>query len=238
MKLDALCIAAHPDDVEISAGGTVAKMVADGQSVGIVDLTRGELGTRGNPELRSVESEEAGKILGISARYNLDMADGFFEYSKINQLKIIECIRRHQPRIVLCNSVVDRHPDHGKAAKLVADACFLSGLMKIETFWKGEPQSACRPTAIYHYLQDYMAKPDVVVDISAHFDTKMKAIKAFGSQFHDPNSKEPNTQISGEEFFDFLKARALDLGRPSGFLYAEGFTMSRVPGVESLFDLH
>jgi bacillithiol biosynthesis deacetylase BshB1 len=232
MKLDILAIAAHPDDVEISAGGTVLKSIRQGKKVGIVDLTRGELGSRGSGDLRMVEAEAASKILGISARVNLGLADGFFENNEASLRKIIEQIRIYKPEIVLTNAPSDRHPDHGRASKLVRDACFYSGLRKIET-----GHEAWRPKAVYMFNQDFYNKPDFVVDITEFWETKMESLKAYGSQFFDPNSKEPKTPISGEEFFDFLRARAMDFGRPAGYLLAEGFMVDRTIGVEDLFHL-
>lgn len=234
MQVDVLAFGAHPDDVEISAGGTVASMIASGKKVAIVDLTAGELGTRGSAELRAQEAAAAGKILGISDRENLGMADGFFTHSEENLIKVINSIRHFRPRIVLANALTDRHPDHGKGAKLVAEACFLSGLRKIESERNGEAQTAHRPEVLYHYIQDFHRKPDVVVDITDFFEIKMKAIAAFGSQFFDPKSTEPRTPISGSEFFDFLKARAMEYGRPSGFSLAEGFETARPIGVTDL----
>lgn len=237
MKLDVLAFAAHPDDVEISAGGTIASLVAQGKKVGIVDLTRGELGSRGSAQLRDQEAEKSSSILGINVRQNLGMADGFFEHSEANLRGIITTIRRFQPDVVLANSITDRHPDHGRAAKLQADACYLSGLPKIQTKLNGEEQEAWRPRAVYHYIQDYFIEPDVVVDISEHFETKISSIKAFASQFYNPASEEPETPISGENFFDFLSARAQLFGRPIGVKYGEGFTRSRYIGVKDLTSL-
>lgn len=232
-KLDVLAFAAHPDDVEISCGGTVAGLTAQGKKVGIIDLTRGELGSRGSADLRDKEAAVSSKVLGLAARENLGLADGFFENNEANQRAIIQMVRKYQPEIVLANSIRDRHPDHGKAAKLVSDAVFLSGLRKVET----EGQQAWRPKALYHYIQDYYIEPDFVVDVSKHFDLKMESIRAYASQFYDPNSQEPATPISGEEFFDFLKSRAMQFGRPIGALYGEGFTSSRYIGVKDLTTL-
>ncbi|MFY8136581.1 MAG: bacillithiol biosynthesis deacetylase BshB1 [Flavobacteriales bacterium] len=232
MKLDILAIAAHPDDVEISAGGTVLKSIQQGKKVGIVDLTRGELGSRGSGDLRMIEAEAASKILGISVRVNLGLADGFFENNEASLRKIIEQIRIYKPEIVLTNAPSDRHPDHGRASQLVREACFYSGLRKIET-----GQEAWRPKSVYMFNQDYYNKPDFVVDVTEFWETKMEALKAYGSQFFDPNSKEPKTPISGEEFFDFLRARSMDFGRPAGYLLAEGFMVDRTIGVEDLFHL-
>lgn len=237
MKLDILAFAAHPDDIELSCSGTLMKHSDEGKKVGIVDLTQGELGSRGSVEIRLSESTEACKIMGLSARENLKMADCFFEINQENKIKIIEQIRRFRPEIVLANSVQDRHPDHGKAAKLVSEACFLSGLLKIETFWEGEKQEHYRPKVIYHYIQDRYIKPDFVVDVSDYFDRKMKSVMAFKSQFYDPHSRELITPISSEEFLDNVKGRMGDLGREIGVKYGEGYTTERFVGVNGLFDL-
>jgi len=237
MKLDILAFAAHPDDIELSCSGTLMKHIDEGKKVGIVDLTQGELGSRGSVEIRLSESTEAGKIMGLTARENLQMADCFFEINQENKIKIIEQIRRFRPAIVLANSIKDRHPDHGKAATLVSEACFLSGLLKIETFWEGEKQEHYRPKVIYHYIQDRYIKPDFVVDVSDYFDRKMKSVMAFKSQFYDPHSREPITPISSEEFLDNVKGRMGDLGRDIGVKYGEGFTTERFVGVNGLFDL-
>lgn len=237
LKLDVLAFGAHPDDVEISAGGTIAKMVAAGKKVGFIDLTRGELGSRGSADLRDKEAAKAADILGLAMRRSLAMRDGFFTHDEDHLRAIIRTIRLYQPDVVLANSVTDRHPDHAKGAKLVAEAAFLSGLRKIETEWEGSAQQHWRPRALYHYIQDYYIEPDFVVDVSEHFDTKMEAIKAYSSQFYDPESSEPETPISGEEFFDFLKSRAMQYGRPIGALYGEGFTSSRYIGVDDLTSL-
>lgn len=237
MELDILAIGVHPDDVEISCCGTLLHHVHLGHKVGIIDLTCGELGTRGTPELRLEEANVASGMIGAVVRGNLEMADGFFEHNKENMLKIIEMIRLFQPRLVLANSVSDRHPDHGRAAKLVADACFYAGLRKIETEWDGEEQKAWRPNTVYHYIQDYNLEPNFVVDISAYMDQKIEIIKAYKSQFYDPNSKEPSTPISGKDFLEFIRSKNRTYGRASGFRYAEGFTVNRMMGVTSLFNL-
>jgi bacillithiol biosynthesis deacetylase BshB1 len=237
MKLDILAFAAHPDDVEISAAGTLLKYISEGKSIGIVDLTEGELGTRGTVQTRYEEAETAGKLLGLSARENLRIKDGFFENSEENKRLIIQQIRRFQPEIILANSILDRHPDHGRAAKLVADACYLAGLRKIETEWEGEKQEAFRPRLILHYIQDYYIQPNFVVDVTEFMDKKIEVIKAYKTQFFNPESTEPNTPISGDEFFDFLKGRMMTVGRPAGMKYAEGFTIDRIVGVRDLFDL-
>jgi len=237
LKVDVLAFAAHPDDVEISAGGTVLKLISQGKKVGIVDLTRGELGSRGSGELRLEEAKNSAAILGLHCRENLGMADGFFEDSEENLKAVIRMIRKYQPEIVLANSVTDRHSDHGKGAKLVAEAAFLSGLRKIESSEAGVAQVAWRPKAVYHYIQDYYINPSFVVDVTPFFDKKIQAIQAFSSQFYDPNSSEPATPISGEDFFDFLRSRAMEFGRPIRAKYAEGFTVTRYPGVDDLFSL-
>jgi len=237
MKLDILAIAAHPDDVELSASGTLMRYVAEGKKVGIIDLTEGELGTRGTVETRYEEAAEASKIMGLSARENLRMPDGFFEDNAENKRLIIEQIRKYQPEIVLANSVTDRHPDHGRAGKLIEDACFLAGLRKIETDLDGIKQLPHRPRLVAHYIQDFYLEPSFVIDVTPFVERKIEVIKAFKTQFYDPNSPEPNTPISGEEFFDFIKGRMLNMGRPAGMKYAEGFTVSRVFGVKDLFEL-
>lgn len=237
MKLDILAFAAHPDDVELSASGTLMRYVAEGKKVGIIDLTEGELGTRGTVETRYEEAAEASKIIGLSARENLRMPDGFFEDNAENKRLIIEQIRKYQPEIVLANSISDRHPDHGRAGKLVEDACFLAGLRKIETSLEGQDQLPHRPRLVAHYIQDFYLEPSFVIDVTDYVDQKIEVIKAFKTQFYDPNSPEPSTPISGEEFFDFIKGRMLNMGRPAGMKYAEGFTISRVFGVKNLFEV-
>jgi bacillithiol biosynthesis deacetylase BshB1 len=237
MKVDILAFAAHPDDIELSASGTLMQQIALGKTVAIVDLTQGELGSRGTIETRYSEAAEASKIMGISARNNLKLADGFFEQNETSLRLIIEQIRHFQPEIVLANAIDDRHPDHGKASKLVSEACFLAGLRKIETTYQGENQIAHRPKAVYHYIQDQFIQPDFVVDVTPFIDRKIEAIKAYKTQFFDPNSLEPATPISGEEFFDFIKGRMLQFGRSMGVKYAEGFTVERPIGVKNLVDL-
>ena len=237
MKLDILAIGAHPDDVELGCGATIAKEVAKGRSVGIIDLTRGELGTRGTAETRDEEAFNAAKILGVQSRVNMQFADGFFINDKNHQLALIEKIRFYQPEIVLCNAVEDRHIDHAKGSQLVSDACFLSGLRKIETSYNNVPQHAWRPKAVYHYIQWKDLKPDIVVDVSGFMDKKMEAVLAYKTQFFDPNSKEPETPISSKNFIDSIAYRAKNLGRLIGTEHAEGFTVERYPGVNSLSDL-
>ena len=218
MKLDILVMAAHPDDAELAVAGTIVDAIANGKKVGIVDFTRGELGTRGTPEIRLAESAAASQVLGIHARENLELADGFFQNDRESQMKLIEVIRKYQPDIVLANALEDRHPDHGKGAALAIDACFLSGLRKIET---GLP--AWRPKHVYHYIQDRYLEPDFVIDISAHWEKKEAAIRAFKSQFFDPNSTEPASYISSPEFLHFIQARAQEMGHKIGVKYGEGF---------------
>jgi bacillithiol biosynthesis deacetylase BshB1 len=237
MKLDILAFAAHPDDVELAASGTVMAHIALGKKVGIVDLTRGELGTRGSAELRDQEAAASSKILGVSARENLRFRDGFFINNEEHQLKVIEMIRKYQPSVVLCNSEFDRHIDHGRGAALVHDACFLSGLRKIETVHNGEAQTVWRPKAIYHYIQDYHTRPDIIVDITPYFERKVQSIRAFTSQFYDPNSKEPESPISGKEFLHFIDGRAREFGRLINVPYAEGFTVKRPMGTRDLTQL-
>lgn len=237
MKIDILAFAAHPDDIEISASGTLMKHIAMGKTVVIVDLTQGELGSRGTKDTRYFEAEKASKIMGITERVNLKMADGFFEISKENKLKIIEQIRYFKPEIVLANSITDRHPDHGRASKLVSEACFLSGLLKIETTHNNIQQSKWRPKSIFYYIQDRYIKPDFVVDITPFVEKKTEALKAYETQFFSANSDGPKTPISGEGFFDFLKGRWRDYGREIGVDYAEGFTVERTPGIEDLTKL-
>ncbi len=236
-EIDILAFGAHPDDVELSAAGTLLKHIKLGKKVALVDLTQGELGSRGTIETRYSEAKEASEILGISHRVNLKMEDGFFSHSQENLMKIIEQIRYFKPEIVFANAIDDRHPDHGKGSKLVSEACFLAGLVKIETSVNGEVQKAHRPKVVYHYIQDRYIKPDFVVDVTEFVETKFSAIKAYKTQFFDPNSKEPKTPISGEDFFDFLKGRMSEFGRPIGVKYAEAFTVERLIGVDNLFDL-
>ena len=237
MKLDILAFGAHPDDVELGCAGTIAKEIALGKKVGIIDLTRGELGTRGSAEIRDQEANAAAKILGVSVRENLNMRDGFFINDEIHQLAVIEMIRKYKPEIVICNAIDDRHIDHGKGSKLVSDACFLSGLMKIETQYNGEKQEAWRPKLVYHYLQWKNLKPDFVVDITGFNEIKLASILAYSSQFYNPNSNEPQTVIASKNFLESLNYRTQDFGRIIGVDYAEGFTVERYLAVNSLGDL-
>ena len=237
MKLDILAFGAHPDDIELGCGATIAKEVSLGKKVGIVDLTRGELGTRGSAELRIIEANNAAKILGVSVRENLGFADGFFTNDKKHQLEIIKLIRKYRPDIVLCNAIVDRHIDHGKGSKLVSDACFLSGLMKIETELEGKQQEKWRPKQVYHYIQWKNIAPDFVIDVTGFIHKKQAAVLAYSSQFYDPNSKEPESPITSKTFIESINYRSRDLGRLIGVEYAEGFTSERYVAAENLSKL-
>lgn len=239
MKLDILAIGAHPDDVELGCAATLAKEIDNGKKVGIIDLTRGELGTRGTAETRDEEANNAAKILGVSLRTNMEFADGFIVNDKWHQIELIKMIRLYKPDIVICNAIDDRHTDHAKASKLVSDACFLSGLMKIDTKHEDheEWQDAWRPKAVYHYIQWKDLKPDLAVDITDYIDIKMQSVMAYKSQFYDPNSDEPETPISSKNFTDSIQYRARNLGRLVGVEFAEGFTVERCVAVNSLFDV-
>jgi bacillithiol biosynthesis deacetylase BshB1 len=238
MKLDLVVMAAHPDDAEMSCGGTIASAIAQGKKVGIIDFTRGELGTRGTPEIRATESAAATKILHLSARENLGFRDGFFKNDEEHQMKLIAAIRRYQPEIVLANAIEDRHPDHGRGAALAVDACFYSGLRMIQTFdFDDKPQNAWRPKALYHYIQDRFIKPDLVVDISSFWDIKEASIRAYKSQFHNPNSTEPESYLTSPEFLEFLKARSQEMGHMIGSNYGEGYTKTKTIGIKDLFNL-
>ena len=230
MKVDILAFGAHPDDIELGCGGSIAKAVADGKNVGLIDLTRGELGTRGSASIRDKESALAAELLGVKFRKNLGFRDGFFVNNEPHQLEIIKLIREHQPELVLCNAIDDRHIDHAKGSQLVSDACFLSGLAKIETNNSaGEAQTAWRPTRVYHYIQWKEITPDIVLDISDFLDKKIEAINAYASQFYDEKSDEPATPISSKNFLDSVRYRAQNLGRLAGVDAAEGFTVERTP---------
>ena len=237
MKLDILAIGVHPDDVELSCAGTILKHIELGKTVGILDLTLGELGTRGNATLRTQEAMRAASILGVSVREQLNIADGFFENNETNQRLIIEVIRKYQPELILSNAISDRHPDHGRAAKLTADACFYSGLLKVETKENNTIQKPWRPKVVYHYIQDNFIEPDFVIDVTPYNDKKMESIMAYSSQFFDPNSKEPQTPISSKNFMDYINAKARLFGRSINVDFAEGFTVNRYMGVNNLFDL-
>lgn len=228
IKVDFLAIGAHPDDVELGCGGTLAKLINDGKTVAIVDLTQGELGTRGTNLTRAEEAANASKILGISARENLKLKDGFLNNTEEYQMEVVKMIRKYQPEIVLANAIDDRHPDHAKAAKLVSDACFLAGLIKIETSLNGETQKPWRPKQIFNYIQWKNVTPDFVIDISDFMEKKIEACLAYKTQFYDPNSKEPMTPIATKDFLESLTYRAQDLGRLSGVSFAEGFTTEKL----------
>lgn len=237
MKLDILAFGAHPDDVELGCSGTLAKEIASGKKIGIVDLTRGELGTRGSAEIRDSEAALAASLLNVSVRENLNFRDGFFVNDEKHQLQVIKMIRKYQPEIIICNAIDDRHIDHGKGSRLVSDACFLSGLKRIETKIDDEVQEAWRPKVVYHYIQWKNIEPDFVVDISSVIEKKSEAILAYASQFYTENSNEPITPIATKNFLESIHYRAQDLGRLVGVDYAEGFTVERYLTVNSLFDL-
>jgi N-acetylglucosamine malate deacetylase 1 len=237
MKLDILVFGAHPDDVELSCGATIAKEISLGKKVGIVDLTRGELGTRGSADLRDEEAAEAAKVLGIAVRENLKFRDGFFVNDEAHQLEVIKVLRKYQPKIVIANAVDDRHIDHGRGSKLVSDACFLSGLRRIETSVNGQVQEAWRPQVVYHYIQWKNLEPDFVVDVTGFMDTKVASVMAYRSQFYDPDSTEPVTPIATKNFKESIYYRAADLGRLINTEYGEGFTVERHLAVNSLEDL-
>lgn len=234
-KLDILAFAAHPDDAELACSGTLIKHIKQGYKVGIVDLTQGDLGTRGTIEIRNKEAQESAKIMGLTARENLKMADGFFEETPENLNKIIYALRKYQPDVVFANAVSDRHPDHGRGSHLVSRACFLAGLVKIDTFDNGQVQKPWRPKNIYHYIQYRYIKPDFVVDISDEWETKMAAIKAFKSQFFDADSDEPETLIASSKFIEYIDARAKEFGSAIEVAYGEGFTTERPLAVNTVF---
>ena len=235
MKVDILAFGSHPDDVELGCGGSILSAISQGLKVGIIDLTKGELGTRGTPEIRKKESEKASEILGVSFRKNLDFKDGFFINDKEHQLKVVEVLREHKPSIIFCNAVKDRHIDHPKGSKLLSDSCFLSGLSKINTNYNNSKnQLPWTPKQIYHYIQWFDLKPDILIDISEFQEKKMKAIMAYESQFYNPKSTEPNTPISSKRFMDSIKQRDQNFGRISGVDAAEGFTVERPPVVKDI----
>jgi bacillithiol biosynthesis deacetylase BshB1 len=237
MKLDILVFAAHPDDAELTCGGTILKYVALGKKVGIIDLTQGELGTRGDVLQRKIEAENASKILGLSVRENLQYKDGFFEIDEKHLMGVIQKIRKYQPEIILCNSIKDRHPDHERAGALVERANFLSGLPKIETLEGMDKQQAYRARKVFHYIQEQYITPDFVVDISDYIEQKWASIMAYESQFYNPNSKELETKISRKDYLEFLKSRSREMGNPCGFEFAEGFTCDTLIGVDNIFDI-
>jgi bacillithiol biosynthesis deacetylase BshB1 len=238
MKLDILAFASHPDDVELGCAGTIIAHIAAGKKVGIIDLTEGELGTRGTPQIRLGEAEAAASIMGVEVRDNLSLADGFFQNNREHQLKVIQKIRQYRPEIVIANAIRDRHPDHGRGSELVSESCFKAGLRMIETTnAQGEQQEAWRPKVVYHFIQDRLITPDVVVDVTPFWEKKMETIRAFKSQFHNPDDSSPNTYISSPEFLSFIESRAKELGHAIGVTYGEGFTVERLVGVRNLFDL-
>lgn len=237
MKLDILVFAVHPDDAELGCSGTILKHIAEGKKVGIVDFTRGELGTRGTAETRDQEAADSAKIMGLHARENLGFRDGFFQNDEFHQLELIKMVRKYQPEIILTNALHDRHPDHGRAGDLANDAIFLSGLRKIETHLGGVVQKEWRPRLVLQYIQDQYIRPDVIIDISNYMDTKIEAIKAFKTQFHSSDTNEPQTYISTPQFFDAVIGRAREFGKSVGGEYGEGFTSRKLLGVESLFHL-
>jgi N-acetylglucosamine malate deacetylase 1 len=234
MKLHILAIGVHPDDVELGCAGTLLAAIEEGKKVGILDLTKGELGTRGTIETRKVEARNAATILGIEVRENLGMADGFFQNDEAHQRLLIAAIRKYQPDIILANAPEDRHPDHGRSAKLISDAAFLSGLRKIETQIDGVVQEAWRPSYVFHYIQDRFIQPSFVIDISKHMDKKIESVLAYTTQFYNPDLQEPQTYISSPQFIESVKARALMLGKRIGVQYAEGYISEKMIGIKSL----
>ncbi|MDX1406718.1 MAG: bacillithiol biosynthesis deacetylase BshB1 [Saprospiraceae bacterium] len=236
-KLNILAFGAHPDDVELCCAGTLLKHLDMGYSVGLIDLTRGELGTRGNPDLRLREARASADLLGIEVRENLGMQDGFFVNDKEHRIAIARIIRKYRPDVVIANAVRDRHPDHGRAAQLVTEGCFVAGLVKVPTRLDGQPQERWRPRAIYHYIQDYKLSPDICVDVTPYMEKRMDAIRCFSSQFYDPDSPDPDSPISGKDFLDMILAAARVYGRPIGAEFGEAFTVARPVGVEDLTDL-
>lgn len=238
-KLDLLVIVVHPDDAELGCAGTILKAVDSGKKVGVVDLTQGELGTRGTAATRFEEAAKASQLLGIVVRENLKMRDGFFRNDEEHQLQVVEVIRRYQPEIIITNAVEDRHPDHGRAGQLVDDAAFLSGLRRIRTNYNGEDQEPHRPRLLLQLIQDRYIKPDIVVDISEYWEEKIAVIQAFRSQFFntDYQADEPQTYISRPEFMKAIESRAIEYGKDIHVTHGEGFTCRRYLGVDSLFDL-
>jgi N-acetylglucosamine malate deacetylase 1 len=237
MKLDILVFAVHPDDAELGCGGTILKHIALGKKVGIVDFTRGELGTRGTAETRDVEAADAASILGLHVRENLRFKDAFFKNDEEHQLALIQMIRKYQPEIILSNALHDRHPDHGRAGDLAKDACFLSGLAKIQTQLDGEEQTAWRPGLVLQFIQDYYIEPDIIVDITPYMEKKIDSVKAYKTQFFNPDLDEEQTYISSPEFLESIYGRAREFGKSIGANYGEGFTSRKLLGVNNLFDL-
>ncbi len=237
MKLDILVLSAHPDDAELGCGGTMIQAASRGQQVGVIDFTRGELGTRGSVETRENEAHRAAEIMGLAVRENLNFRDGFFSHDEDHQLSLIRMIRKYQPDIVLASAPEDRHPDHPRASKLIVESCFLSGLVKINTTHEDQAQAPWRPKALYHYIQSILLKPDFVVDVSDHWESKMAAIAAYQSQFFNGDNKEPQTYISNPQFLKMVEARGVEFGHSIGTTYGEGFITDRNLGVKDLFDL-
>jgi bacillithiol biosynthesis deacetylase BshB1 len=237
MKLHILAIAAHPDDIELSCGGTLIKHIQAGQSVGILDLTQGELGTRGSAETRHEEARKAAEVMGVKVRENARMADGFFRNDEEHLMRIIPYIRQYRPEIVIANAISDRHPDHGRGGRLIADACFFAGLRKIATTWHDEAQEPWRPKRVYHMIQDRLVEPTFIVDISDSFEKKMEAIRCYKSQFHDPGSDEPVTYIATEHFLNLIAYKDALAGKKIGVAYGEGFVTENIPGISSLDNL-
>jgi N-acetylglucosamine malate deacetylase 1 len=237
MKLDILAIGVHPDDIELGCSGTIINEIKLGKKVGIVDLTQGELGTRGSVETRYAEAALAAGRMGVSVRENLKFRDGFFRHDEEHVLRLITAIRKYQPEVILGNVLDDRHPDHGRAGRLIADAAYLSGLMKIQTYAEdGGPQEKWRPKIVLHYIQDWYHEPDLLIDISDVFDQRMKAIEAYSTQFFTSQSEQdgPSTYISTPDFLDSVIARARMLGKRLGVKYAEGFISQKKIGIRSL----
>jgi len=237
MKLDLLVFSSHPDDAELGCSGTIALNVKQGKKVGIIDLTEGELGTKGSAMIRREEADRAAQILKLSVRENLKLADGFFEADKESVLKIIEVLRKYQPEIVLANAPADRHPDHGKGANIVSKACFLSGLSKITTVIDEVSQMHWRPKAVFHYIQDRYINPDFVVDITEFWDLKIASIKAYKTQFYDPSTEDVITYISNEDFLPFVESRNREMGHAIGAKFGEGFIAEKKLNVKNLFDI-
>lgn len=238
MKINILAFGVHPDDVELGCGGLLLNEAANGKTTGIIDITLGEMGTRGNTEIRLREAADAAAILGVSMRDNLRLADVFFDNNRESKIRVIEVIREYQPDVVICNALWDRHPDHGRSNQLVEDACFLAGLIKIETVYKDKPQQPWRPQLVLHYIQDRFIQPDFVVDVTDVWETRMAAIMAHKSQMYNPDSNEPETYIASKAFLENIDARALEFGRPCGFRYAEGFTCNKTLGLKSIDGLY
>lgn len=238
IKLDILVLPVHPDDAELGCAGVILKHIAMGKKVGIADITRGELGTRGTAEIRAKEAAAAAEILGLTVRENIGLPDGFFQNTPEYQLKVIEVIRKYQPDIIITNAYHDRHPDHGRASSLVEESSFLAGLRRIETTFEGKQQEPWRPNMVLHFIQDRYIEPDIVIDVTEHWDKKIASIMAYGSQFYNPEWKgEPQTYISSPDFIRIIEGRAMEFGKSINAKYAEGFTSRKILGVDNLFSL-